>query len=352
LSEIVVDGSYGEGGGQILRTAVSLSAIIGKPIKVIKIRANRPNPGLRPQHVGAIKIIASLCDAEVEGLSVGSDTITFRPKKIISGNMRYDIGSAGAITLVLQVVVIVAAKGEQKCSFEILGGTDVKWSPTTEYFKHIYIPALKEIGVDVNLAVVRRGYYPKGGGLVKVEVEPAERIKSVNLLERPTAPANIISICSQIPLQVAERQLNSALKILNQHNIPVEEARAAVEPALGAGTSITIYSVDRSKGTYVGADAVGERGKPAEQVGREAADKFLSEWSAQASVDSHLADMLVLPLSLAEDTSIYTTTRLTQHLETNLYVASKLTGCGYELSKLSSGVVAVKITPKMVWRAV
>jgi RNA 3'-phosphate cyclase len=352
LSEIVVDGSYGEGGGQILRTAVSLSAITGRPIKVTKIRAGRPNPGLRPQHVGALKIMSSMCDAEVEGLSVGSDTIIFRPKKLICGKMRYDIGSAGAITLLLQVVVIVAAKAEQKCSFEILGGTDVKWSPTTEYFNRIYIPVLKELGIDVNLEVVRRGYYPKGGGLVKVEVEPAESIKPLTLLERPTAPANIISICSQTPLQVAERQLDTALNILSQRKIPVDEVRATAEPAWSAGTSITIYCVDRSKGTYIGADAVGERGKPAEQVGREAAEKFLSEWSAQGSVDSHLADMLVLPLSLAEGPSTYTTTKLTQHLETNLYVVSKLTGCRYELSKLRSGEVVVKIIPKMVWRAV
>jgi len=352
LSEAVVDGSYGEGGGQILRTAVALSAIIKRPVKVVKIRAGRPNPGLRPQHVGTIKIIASMCDAEVEGLHVGSPTILFKPKRLAASEMRYDIGSAGAITLLLQVAVIVAAKAEQKCSFEIIGGTDVKWSPTIDYFSCVFIPALKALGVDVKLAVKRRGYYPKGGGLVKVEVEPAESIKPLTLIRQPESPANIISVCSQLPPEVAKRQLNSALNILNQHMIPVADVKSAVEPAISAGTSLTIYSVDESKGTYLGADAIGERGKPAEQVGREAAEKFLSEWSAQVAVDSHLADMLVLPLSLAEGASTYTTSKLTQHLETNLYVVSRLTGCNYELNKLSSGAVEVKITPKMVWQTI
>jgi len=352
LSEAVVDGSYGEGGGQILRTAVALSAIIRRPVRVVKIRAGRPNPGLRPQHVGTIKIIASMCDAEVDGLSVGSPTILFKPKRLVASDMRYDIGSAGAITLLLQVAVIVAAKAEQKCNFEIIGGTDVKWSPTVDYFNYVFLPALKALGIYVKLDVKRRGYYPKGGGLVKVEVEPAASINPLTLTEQPKSPANMISVCSQLPSEVAKRQLNSALNILNQHKIPLADVKYTVEPALSAGTSITIYSIDESKGTYLGADAIGERGKPAELVGREAAESFLAEWSAQAAVDSHLADMLVLPLSLAEGTSTYTTSKLTQHLQTNLYVVSKLTECAYKLNKLSSGAVEVKITPKMVWRAV
>lgn len=352
LSEAVVDGSYGEGGGQILRTAVALSAVIGRPVKVIKIRAGRPNPGLRPQHVGTLKIIATMCDAEVEGLNVGSAAILFKPKKLAAREMRYDIGSAGAITLLLQVAVIVAARAEQRCSFEIVGGTDVKWSPTIDYFNYVYIPALKALGIRAKLAVERRGYYPKGGGLVKVEVERAESIKPLVLIEQPASPANVISVCSQLPLDVAKRQLNSALNILHQHKIQLGGVKSSVESALSAGTSITIYSVDECKGTYLGADAIGERGKPAEKVGREAAERFLFEWSAQAAVDSHLADMLVLPLSLAEGASTYTTSKLTQHLETNLYVVSRLTGCTYELNKLRSSAVVVKITPKMAWRAI
>lgn len=352
MSEIVVDGSYGEGGGQILRTAVALSAIIGRPLKVIKIRAGRPNPGLRPQHVGAIRVIASMCDAEVEGLAVGSKEIVFKPKDLAARNVRYDIGSAGAITLLLQVAVVVAAKVGQKCSFEIVGGTDVKWSPTIDYFNQVYVRALKLLGINVKLDVERRGYYPKGGGLVKVEVDPAENIKPIMLREFTPTPVGVISVCSQLPIDVAKRQLNAALDLLQQNKVQIGTVKSASEPSPSAGTSITIYGVDEAKGTYIGADAIGERGKPAEQVGREAAEKFLVEWSAHATVDSHLADMLVLPLCLADEVSTYTTPKLTKHLETNLYVASRMTGCTYELNTLTSGVVAVKITPKMHWRAV
>ncbi|MEM3386441.1 MAG: RNA 3'-terminal phosphate cyclase [Nitrososphaerales archaeon] len=352
MSEVTIDGSYGEGGGQILRTAVALSAIIGKPVKVVRIRAGRPNPGLRPQHVGTIRIIASMCDAEVDGLAVGSDTIIFKPKNLVARSVRYDIGSAGAITLLLQVAVIVAAKVGQRCSFEIVGGTDVKWSPTIDYFNQVYIRALKALGINVKLSVERRGYYPKGGGLVKVEVEPTKSIKPITLLEHTPNPINIISVCSQLPFEVAKRQLNAALTTLQRHKVEIGEVRPTLEQSFGAGTSITIYSVDEDKGTYVGADAVGEKGKPAELVGKEAAEKFLVEWSANTPVDSHLADMLVLPLCLADDVSTYKTPKLTQHLETNLYVVSRITGCNYELKRRSSEAVEVKITPKMYWRAV
>ncbi|MFN3621890.1 MAG: RNA 3'-terminal phosphate cyclase, partial [Nitrososphaerales archaeon] len=352
LSEVTIDGSYGEGGGQILRTAVALSAIIGRPVKVVKIRAGRPNPGLRPQHVGAIRIIASMCDAEVDGLAVGSEVIVFKPKNLVAKSVRYDVGSAGAITLLLQVAVIVAAKVGQRCSFEIVGGTDVKWSPTIDYFNQVYVKALRALGIDVKLNVERRGYYPKGGGLVKVEVEPAKDINSITLLEYTPIPANIISVCSQLPFEVARRQVNTALSTLQRHKVQIGEVRSTLEQSSSAGTSITIYGVDEDKGIYVGADAVGERGKPAEIVGKEAAEKFLVEWSANAPVDSHLADMLVLPLCLADGVSIYKTPKLTQHLETNLYVVSRITDCTYELKRHSSGAVEVKILPKMYWRAV
>lgn len=352
MSEVVIDGSYGEGGGQILRTAVALSAITGRAVKVTKIRAGRPNPGLRPQHVGAIRLIASMCDADVEGVEVGSDAILFKPKSLAAKSIKYDIGSAGAVTLLLQVAVVVAAKAGQRCVFEIAGGTDVKWSPTIDYFNQVYVPALKALGINVRVSVVRRGYYPKGGGLVKVEVDPAESIKPIAVLEPTPRPVSIVSVCSQLPPDVAKRQLNSAINTLQQKRIQIGEARSAVEPSIGAGTSITIYSVDGVKRTYVGADAVGERGKPAEVVGKEAAEKFILESSAHTPVDSHLADMLVLPLSLADGVSTYTTPKLTKHLETNLYVASMMTGCAYELNKHSSGAVEVKITPKITWRAV
>jgi RNA 3'-terminal phosphate cyclase (ATP) len=161
---IEIDGSFGEGGGQVLRTAVALSALLGREVHIKNIRAKRPNPGLRAQHMTAVKAVAALCDAETIGLEIESTELSFMPRKIVSGSFKFDVGTAGSISLVLQALMPAGAFSSGGTEFEITGGTDVRWSPTIDYVRFVILPMLSRLGYAAELKLIRRGHYPKGGG--------------------------------------------------------------------------------------------------------------------------------------------------------------------------------------------
>ena len=330
---VKIDGSQGEGGGQILRTTISLSAITGKPVEVINIRANRSNPGLRPQHMTAIKIIADLFHAEFENLKIGADWIRFLPSdKFKGGSVKFDIGTAGSIPLILMTVVPAVSLSNNSLQIEVTGGTDVKASPTIDYIKHIVAESYRSIGLKFSVNVLKRGYYPKGGGVVQSTILPCKSPGTLEMLATRHVEPKIISVCSQLPLHVAKRQISSAMIALEKKEILCSNYTASIETSASPGSSILIYSAS-DFGLYIGGDSIGELGKRAEAVGKEAADRFLESMLAQALVDSFLADMLVLPLALSKGTSRYRVARLTQHLLTNLHVASEITGCKYSIEQ-------------------
>ena len=330
---VKIDGSQGEGGGQILRTTISLSAITGKPVEVINIRANRSNPGLRPQHMTAIKIIADLFHAEFENLKIGADWIRFLPSdKFKGGSVKFDIGTAGSIPLILMTVVPAVSLSNNSLQIEVTGGTDVKASPTIDYIKHIVAESYRSIGIKFSVNVLKRGYYPKGGGVVQSTILPCKSPGTLEMLATRHVEPKIISVCSQLPIHVAKRQISSAMIALEKKEIPCSNYTASIETSASPGSSILIYSAS-DFGLYIGGDSIGERGKRAEAVGKEAADRFLESMLAQALVDPFLADMLVLPLALSKGTSRYRVARLTQHLLTNLHVASEITGCKYSIEQ-------------------
>lgn len=338
----MIDGSFGEGGGQILRTTIGLSAVLRRPVEIVSIRAKRDNPGLRPQHVAAIKAVASVCDGYVENLEVGSSTVRFVPSKLRSTIFELDVGSAGSITLLLQSVILATALSSVEVELELKGGTDVKWSPSFEYFRNVVLPAFRLIGVEVNLELLKRGYYPNGGGAVKARIKGGAEIRSLELVSSTPVAPSVVSICSRLPRSVAERQLSAAVDYLIDQNIKVDRTRAVVEEAPSPGSSITIHSVSPS-GPFLGADSLGEKGKLAEKVGREAAQLFVKEFQSGAPIDSHLADMLVGLLALASGESAYMTSAVTQHLTTNLYVSQLLTGCKFSVDHREDGNAIVKI---------
>lgn len=329
---IRIDGSYGEGGGQILRTSVALSAITNKPIEVFNIRAKRENPGLRPQHLTAIKTIASLCNADVENLNVGSSMIKFVPEEMQDGSMRMDTGTAGSITMILQAVIPAVSLAGKKAELELIGGTDVRWSPTLDYIRYVLHPAYKILGINFQLDVVKRGYYPNGGGIVKASIEASSKLNVLDMVSSPMVEPKMVSVCSMLPKHVAERQIASALAKLQKENVKCNSYSASFEQSYSPGSSILIYSTS-DYGPFIGGDAIGERGKRAEEVGAEAADKFLEAYLSNAPIDPYLADMLVLPLSLADGRSRFVVNRVSQHLSTNLYIASKIVNCNYEIIK-------------------
>ena len=330
---VKIDGSQGEGGGQILRTAISLSAITGKPIEVSNIRANRTNPGLRPQHMAGIRIIADLFHAKSENLKVGAEWIRFSPSdKFEGGSIKFDIGTAGSIPLILMTVVPAVSLSNNSLQIEVTGGTDVKASPTIDYIKHIVAKSYLSIGPKFSVDVLKRGYYPKGGGVVRCTIKPCKTPGTIELLATEYLEPKIISVCSQLPIHVAKRQISSALIALEKKDIRCSNYTASIETSISPGSSILVYSAS-DFGLYVGGDSIGELGKRAEAVGTEAAMRFLDSTLAQATVDPFLADMLVLPLALSKGRSRYRVGRVTQHLLTNLHVVSQVIGCKYSIEQ-------------------
>ncbi|WP_337862291.1 RNA 3'-terminal phosphate cyclase [Nitrososphaera sp.] len=343
---VVIDGSQGEGGGQILRTAVSLSAITGRPVEITNIRFRRPNPGLRPSHLAAVQVVADLFGARAEGLHVGSVHVRFEPGEF-SGPLarKVDIGTAGSIPLTLMTVVPAVALSGNSLEIEITGGTDVKASPTIDYLRYVVADAYRSVGIKFAVEVLKRGYYPKGGGVVKAVIEPCRSPPpTAEFLNGRAVPPRIISVCSQLPKHVAERQTTAALVALEKKGIRCKSYTASYETAASPGTSILVYCTSDLGGPFIGGDSIGEIGKRAEQVGREAAERYLESALAGAAVDPFLSDMLVLPLSLAKGTSRYRVARVTEHLKTNLQVAGMMTGCRHEIVKESESLHQVIIT--------
>jgi len=336
-----IDGSFGEGGGQILRTSITLSVILNKPIKIKNIRSKRNNPGLKPQHITAVKLLADMCEAEVQNLQVGATWITFKPGQKLRSSLKLDVGTAGSIPLILIAAIPAASLNGVGCELEIKGGTDVKWSPTIDYFQYLVLPAFKFLGMDCTIDVAKRGYFPRGGGIVKAYIKPLNKLKPLNLVSRSNSSISGISICSNLPMSVAERQIKSALERLSEQSVRLSNIVIDVADAITPGSSITLYSV--SKGSFLGADNIGERGKPAEKVGKQVAQLFLKEYFSEAPIDMHLGDILATPLFLAAGESKFKVSSLTPHMSTNLQVASLFTGRKYYIDRHNNGATTITI---------
>jgi len=321
LEPIVIDGSMGEGGGQILRTAVALSAVTGRPIRVINIRAKRRNPGLRPQHLTAIRALAEITGARVRGARVGSMEIEFWPGPVRGGSYEFNVGTAGSVSLVLQALLPALAYADSPVWVRIIGGTDVKMAPTIDYMKEVFLEHLKRFGYNVRLAVKRRGHYPKGGGIVEVEIpSPPRGFAPTRLVDRGRLRAVYgRSHAVRLPRHVAERQARAASELVRRElgvepRIELEWYEPGRDPHMGPGSGITLWAVFDS--SIMGADALGERGKRAEIVGREAAAKLVEDVRTGAAVDRYASDMLPPYMALADGASYYSGARLTSHAET------------------------------------
>jgi RNA 3'-terminal phosphate cyclase (ATP) len=338
---VKIDGSQGEGGGQILRTAISLSAITSKPVEVINIRANRVNPGLRPQHIAGIKIIAELFHGKFENLKVGAEWIRFSPSdRFEGGSVKFDIGTAGSIPLTLMTIVPAVSLSNNSLQIEIAGGTDVKASPTIDYIKHVVAKSYLNIGLKFTVDVLKRGYYPNGGGIVQSTINPCRRPDTIEFLASRHIEPKIISVCSQLPVHVAKRQVSSALIALEKKEIRCSNYTASIESANSPGSSILVYCAS-DQGMYIGGDSIGELGKRAESVGSEAAERFFESLLAEATIDPFLADMLIVPLALSKGRSRYRIARVTPHLLTNLRVVSDIIGCKYNIHKHGENNIVV-----------
>jgi len=312
-------------GGQIFRTSIGIAALTGKAVKISNIRADRPQPGLKAQHLTALETVARLCNASLEGAKLASKEISFSPKETIGGNFAVNIGTAGSITLLLQSAQFPALLRETK--LHIIGGTNVAWSPPIEFLQHSLLPVLNFMGGKFTLKINNYGYYPKGQGSVGFSSKPAKLpLKPIQITELGSLEfIKIFSHCASLPKAVALNQCKAAKNSLQQLNVDFEEIVECKEQAATIGSSITLFAYF-STGAVISANSLGAKGKPAEQVGKEAAQRLLQELNPKKPVDSHLADQLVPYMALAKGNSAIGCTALTEHCLNNIAVCEQLLG--------------------------
>ena len=322
-----INGEYGEGGGQIIRSAVALSCITKQPIHLENIRKNRKVPGLRPQHLTAIKILQKIANAKVIGAEIGSTELKFTPGNIESLELVEDVGTAGSISLILQVLIPVVAISQKKLNLTIKGGTDVLWSPSIDYTQHVLRDAYSRMGIEFSVELSKRGYYPKGGGEINLQVNPSN-VKSVLFSERKTNLVKLICTFSKLPVQIIKNQIEEIEKKLTKENFIVE-TEIKNQEAIDSGASLLIYSIDEH--SVIGIDALFDKKTQRFDVD---VDKFIKN---PLGVDKNLADMIIVPASLGQKKTTFQVREITKHLETNLFVTSKITGCKYGIERINGG---------------
>ena len=356
---IELDGNYGEGGGQIVRTALALSVLTGEGFYVKDIRKGRKKGGLKAQHLTCIESLEKLCNAKVEGAELGSDYIKFEPRKFRAKNTKIDIGTAGSITLLMQGLLLPCLFANSRMKMTIKGGTDTQWSMPCDYFKEIYIPQLKKYArVDVEL--LKRGYYPKGGGEVSIFVDPKykaseygsftdfmkhirEEGRRIELLEQGSLEQiKGISHASQSleKAHVAERQAEAARMELQKLGVPID-IRTEYCDTYSDGSAVVLWAIfskndeiDANNPVRIGADSLGKRGKRSEAVGKEAADRLVKEIGYGAPVDEYLADNLIPFLGLSGGRM--RVAKISNHTTTNIYVAEKFLGKIFKIDKIKN----------------
>lgn len=322
-----LDGSYGEGGGQILRTALSLACISGKPVEIYNIRAARKKPGLQPQHLTGVLGCTEIAKAEVVGAELNSTHLTFFPKKHEGGEYLFDVektvgkGSAGSITLLLQAILLPLCFAKTPSRLILRGGTHVTWSPSFHYFDEVLLPTLRKMGIQAHAELKQWGFYPIGKGEVTVEITPIERLQPLQLENRGSLKRiSGISAVANLPAHIAQRQKEAALNLLRKEGY---EADIEITEALAIGKGTFCFIKPEFDHAVAGFGALGEIHKKAETVGEEAARAFLDYMKSDAAVDLHLADQILPYLALAEGSSSYTTQEITQHLLTNIWVVQQ-----------------------------
>jgi len=322
-----LDGSYGEGGGQILRTALSLSAVTGKPFRLTRIRAGRRNPGLLPQHLSAVRAAATITSAVVSGDRLGSQELSFAPAHAAkAGAYSFDVaeiaghGSAGSVSLVLQTVLVPLGLTDRSSIVVLRGGTHVEWSPCFHDLVSAYFPALRQIGFRVDAELKRWGWYPVGNGEISCQIgndHGPTRLNAIQRLDRgPLQQVAGAAIAANLPAHIPQRMADRARASLGELGVPVNIVPQRVTADCpGAG----IFLVAGYAHMAASFSAYGRLGKPSEAVADEAVAAFREHHAGDGAVELHLADQLLLPLSLAAGTSIFTTPRATKHLITNAW---------------------------------
>lgn len=337
MKEVIeIDGGHGEAGGQLLRTAVGLSAVTNKPFRMFNIRKGRCKSGIRPQHLEAIRSVASLCNAKVSGAKIDSMELEFYPEKIKSGKISINIPTAGSVGLVLQGLMIAAAHTDNKIDIEIRGGaTNGKWAAPVNYIKYVLLQLLEKIGYKAYIEIKKYGYYPKGGSIVNVAIEPCQ-LKPIEILEQGKilAVSGISHAASQLKnAKVSERQKERADEILYKKFDIVPKIDVLYNDTICPGSAIDLWMT--LENSVLGSEGLGERGKIAEKVGEESADKLIEQYESKAPIDEHACDQLLPYMALAtiSGNSKIRVARITNHARTNIWVIEKFLPVKFKINE-------------------
>jgi RNA 3'-terminal phosphate cyclase (ATP) len=330
---VVIDGAYGEGGGQILRTSLTLAVLTGQPVRIERIRAGRRQPGLRPQHLTAVRAAAGICRAELEGDALGSQAVTLTPGGAVQpGSYAFNVadaaegGSAGSVGLVLQTVLLPLALSDGASDLTVRGGTHVAWAPSASYVQHVFLPTVASMGVHATVDLDQWGFYPVGGGAVHVHVPGrGGPLRPISMTDRGDAVRVWgIAAVTNLPSHIPQRMANRAQNVLADRGLI---GRVEARRLRGAGPGAGIFLFAEYEHAVAGFTAYGRRGLPSDQVAEAACQRLLKHHGSGAPVDPHLADQLVLPMALAEGESRLFTSEVTQHLLTNTWAVRQFLDC-------------------------
>jgi RNA 3'-terminal phosphate cyclase (ATP) len=343
MSLIKIDGSFGEGGGQIIRTCLSLSAITGKPFAISDIRAGRPKPGLQPQHLAAVKATAEICGAKLHGADIGSTHLQFEPQASVRpGEYQFEIGTAGASTLVAQTVLLPLCLAGGTSHVQVTGGTHVPHAPPAEYLSEVYLLALKEAGFAVRAEYRRAGFFPKGGGDLRIITGGLGEPAPIALTERgKRCTLKAYVVMAELPDHVAHRGAATIQNFMKGIGRQVEIVNIQKE-SLGPGAAVIL--VGQCEGGIAGFSSLGERGKPMEKVSEQACVEFMDWWKTGAACDEHLADQLVLPAAHIGGRSEWSTPHVTEHLRTVLWAVRHFLPIEHSLESDKTGHTRVTVS--------
>ncbi|MCW3982730.1 MAG: RNA 3'-terminal phosphate cyclase [Candidatus Bathyarchaeota archaeon] len=336
---IEIDGSQKSGSGTILRLSIAIAAITKEPLHITNIRQSRPQPGLKHQHLESVLTAAKLCNAEVKGATLGSKELWFTPHDICGGNIEAVIETAGSIPMLFLSTLPICLFAKTPVRLHVAkGGTDTRHAPTINYLRKVLLPTLAKMGVEAEINLQKYGYYPKGMGEATITVKPNVKLKPFAFETFGNLKTiQGVSVCTFLAdRQVAERQAKAAqtqlaqngykanIQVINDQSNPIQK-----------GSSIVLWA-ETDTGVLLGADAIGELGKMAEDVGKEAARTLLADLSAQATVDEFLADMMIPYMALTEGKSVFLVRGISEHIESNIWLMEKMLNTRFSIQKVNN----------------
>jgi RNA 3'-terminal phosphate cyclase (ATP) len=322
---ITIDGGAKSGSGTIVRYSVALASLLGEKIRITNIRAGRDKPGLRAQHLKVLQACQEMCRGMVENAAVGSREITYTPaEKFNGGEYSWDIGTAGSTTMMAQTLLPLACFARKPSKFRLEGGLFQDFAPSAYHMKFVLLPFLKRMGVRVEFEIIRPGYMPRGGGIIRIGVETARKLKALNLTEQgEISSIKGMALSSHLKeKRVSQRMAAECQRVLNSYGYKAEIEIIEDESSLQEGAALAIYA-ETSLGNRMGSDRAGRPGRSSESIGRYVAERFVEDVKTDAAVDRYVADQLIIYAGLAEGITRYSVPRITEHVETNLWLVEE-----------------------------